>query len=316
MIGPSRESIVDTETAATFAEVKQQVAGAEELARRQAEKRKALLDAEFRLQTIEIQLRQATAEVTRLEGFSLSSLLGALSGTKTAQLSGARQSLADLEAQYDALAGTVDSLRSEVERLEGDADRADEARRQWAQLCDAKAAEIESRGGAAADTMRRLDAELAEARSSVKRLKRAMEAGDEARRGLLDEIESLSTLGRCRVSEGHRLISTFINHALKSTIDQCAGRVRQQVRRFAHRYREAIGQEADRELTDILAALEGVGRDFSRDWFYADSDMNNSSGFVVGLLVTANMHLEKQLNAAGQRLADLESQRRSLIESA
>ncbi len=272
----------------------------------------------FKRDALELHLRQVSAELRRLEGFSLTSIFSSLTGQKQARLDEARQHVQELQIQYDAASKEVDSIERQVDELSARVSSTAEAQTAYQEMMAALESNAEAQGGETASRIGELREQIAQAEAWVQSIQKAMQSGDEARRDLLGEVETLSTLGRCRVSEGHRLISMAVNAALKPTLAQCAGRVRQAVRRFAGRYMEAVshsGATVDAEAADIRQSLDRIGQQFSVDWFYSDGVEFNSSGYVEAMLRTANVKLELILSTARGLVEDLTRRRGALVEA-
>lgn len=299
-----------------FSEVKEQYEEAEGARREYESKRAKLVEMQYRLQAMELQAGAVEEELRSLESFSMTGLLSSLRGDRRERIESARDQLHHLQTQLDAALNAFTSLRAQVSELEKRAEAGDQARAQYEAAFAAKLHQAEVGGGESADRLGIVSAELAELAKQQKLLKQASKAGDEARRGLLEEIETLSTMGRCRVAEGHRAISMVINSALKATYNQCAGRVRQGCRRFATRYAEALGPAglSDEDGThEIHETLTRIGNQFDKNWFFSEEEFN-SNGYVLMILQNAGLILERKAKDVSEKIALLTDERRKLVE--
>lgn len=299
-----------------FSEVKEQYKEAEDARQDYEAKRAKLVEMQYKLQAMELQAGAAEEELRSLEKFSMTGLLSSLRGDRQERTERARDQLHHLQTQFDAALDAFTSLEAQVAELEKRVEAGDQARVQYEAAFAAKLRQAESGAGESADRLGVVSAELTQLSKQVELLKKAGKAGDEARRGLLEEIETLSTMGRCRVAEGHRAISMLMNTALKATYDQCAGRVRQGCRRYATRYAEALGPDGIRDedgTREMHETLTRIGNQFDRNWFFSKEEFN-SNGYVLMILEGANMLLERRQNEATEKIALLKEERRSLVE--
>lgn len=280
------------------------------------EKRKKLVDMQYRLQAMELQVGAATEELRSLENFSLTGLLSSLRGNRQEKAEEARDQLYQLQTQFDAAMDAFETLQRQVTDLETRVAESDKARAEYEKAFSAKLRQTEVGGGESADRLGVITMELSSLQKQSDLLKKAVKAGDDARRGLLEEIETLSTMGRCRVAEGHKAISMFINSQLKKTYDQCAARVRQDCRRFVQRFEEALGPDglrADDGADEMHKTLKRIADQFEQSWFFSSEDFN-SNGYVVGMLQNATMIVERRQNEVTERIELLTDERRKLVE--
>ena len=280
------------------------------------DKRKNLVEMQYRLQAMELQVGAAAEEVRSLENFSLTGLLSTLRGNRQERAEEARDQLHQLQTQFDAALDAFETLQRQVTDLEARVAEGDRARAEYEAAFSAKLRRAEVSGGESADRLGAISIELQSLQNQSEMLKKAIKAGDEARRGMLEEIETLSTMGRCRVAEGHKAISMFINSALKSTYDQCAARVRQGCRRFVQRFEEGMGPgglRAEDGTEEMHKTLRRIADQFDKNWFFSTDDFN-SNGYVVGMLQNATMIVERRQNEVAERIELLTEERRKLVE--
>lgn len=296
-----------------FAEIKEQFDNAQRFQLEYDEKRKKLVELQYKLQAMELQVGAATEELRSLEGFSMTGLLSSLRGNRQERTEEARNQLFHLQTQFDAAADAFTSLEHQVADLEKRLSSGAQARTQYEAAFSAKLRQAETGNGESAARLCAIASELSEMKKQVEHLNKAFEAGDDARKGLLEEIETLSTMGRCRVAEANKAISMVINTALQSTYDQCAGRVRQACRRFAHRFGEAIGHQGP-EVDDLHKALTRIGDQFDKNWFFSKEEIN-SNGYVIGMLQNACMVIERKQKDVCNRMSQLTEERRRLVEA-
>jgi len=280
-------------------------------------RRREMVDRQYQLQALELQVRQAAAEVEQLEGFSLTRLLSGLSGGRKYKAEQARAALERLEDQYDAASEALDALTSRVGELERQSQAAQDARARYEAACAERLQAASARGDESAARIGDATQAVTRAKEARTLVEKAIEAGNEARRDLLGEIETLSTMGRCRVAEGHRAITAIMNTALKGTVEQCAGRVRTSVRRFARHFGDAVRSvqaDANDEVTALQSSLQRIGSELGGPWFQRDGEDSDSSGHVNVVLQSADLYLDVLLQKARQQTAQAEAEQRRLAE--
>lgn len=299
-------------------ELKGRTGSRETLERRQVKARDAMVQADYRLKALELNLDQCREEVARLEGFSLTGLMSALAGRKQQRLALMREQCAALEKQYTECEATLAALQREVGEIERELAQARSAAAEYKALLARKEEEIagSAEGG---EALRRVSEQLSAARVVVESIQKAIDAGDEALRDLHAEQQTASTLGRCRVADARGVLSTMMNASRHGTADECAARVSRSLRRFHTRLCEVMARESEEGKEALAAAgfsVEALAANFAGHWLASGASGEQSAGHVERELINANMLLEKHLADAQGCVASHERERRQLIESA
>lgn len=282
----------------------------EELKLREVKTRDEMVQVDYRLRALAMNLEQCRSELVRLEGLSLTGLISVLSGNKATRLARIRDQCAEFERQIDTCETELAGLQGEVSEIE-----------QALTLALSSATETESRPGDGVegpDGMSRMSGDLSAARSVVDILQKAIDAGEEALRDLRGEQETASTLGRCKVVDVRGGLGSMMNVSRRGTGNECASRVRQSLRRFRSQLAAVLAQdhpEGKEELRVVDAELEGMEANFSGHWLASSASGEASADHVERTLVTANMLLEKMMADSRPRVDSCEPQRRSLIEN-
>lgn len=302
-----------------LAELKDRMRSGRCKAAEQVEMRDRLVQMQYRLRAIELQLEEANEEVKKLAGSSLSGLVYSLMGSKGERLERARQAHQELEKQYDKCRREVEELDRQVGRMDSqvhdDRTSAEEFERLLAEKQEQIAERDDNRN---AELSRLCEADDA-AQADVKCVERAVKAGTEALRDLNEEIETVSTLGRCRVIEASRMLKGVMAATRGKTSDQCAERVKQSIGRFRLALNEVLkrcSSDAGPEMLEINAWLERVGEAIAGSWLSREARGEESADHVSQRLQMANMVVEKTLNAVRERARAAEDARRSYVESA
>ncbi len=277
-------------------------AAAEDVRDHLAEKRRKLLEAEYQLQVMSLQLKSMRTEIKELEGFGLGSLLSRMKGDREARARELNASICELQSEYETIARSLRSLQSEIATLEKQVISSSRfpapARKMGAAHSTSKLPRPAPNAPAAPSVPQSPPPAPATdsvpvSSSQVAMLAKAIEAGEEARKDLLQELETASTLGRCQVVQVRGVLSAIMNHARSGTADECASRVRKSIERFLRRREEAIGQNAapiDTEEESLVAALKKIVAEFKGSWLRPDGQGTD----VAGVIESLTMYLEKR----------------------
>lgn len=115
--------------------------------------REELVEAQYRLRGLELQVQQAEMAVRGLEGFNLDSLVLGLLGRKAQRLEQARQLKTETERQYTECTEAVTTLEREMTRAERQVEQIDSVRQEYDLLLAAKREQIEQDDGEAASEL-------------------------------------------------------------------------------------------------------------------------------------------------------------------
>ena len=283
---------------------------AEETRDRYAKARQELEQAECGLRVAEMQLEQAVSELRSLEGFSLTGVILGILGTRRERIEQTRANAAELEERYESCKTTLAEVSRRVDELTRQIDSAESSH---AALLAEKLRDIEASGGEPAERLRQLDAEIDDLKSTVKTGETTLKAAEEARRDLLDESETVAALGRRRVPGGSRTMRAIVNTRRGKTAEPCAERVCQSIGRLRRRlaeFIEQLGEKSAHDLVDAGDSLERLAETFNGASLQCTATTNEFERQIRA----ARDLIEQRLSTARERVAELERERRGLIE--
>jgi len=297
-----------------------------------SDKRRALVDAEYRLRTIQVQLDRLGEEAESLEGVNFSSIFAGLSGTRRERLMAVRAEMEKLQALFESTAESIESLRGEVDALE----RSAKAGQKSSSVDDGKLpiakdgprAHALTEAGALAEAGSEDDARegvsgeasasdavnneaarpgepprvLAATRTpgpSEAQLAAAIEVCAEVRRDVRDEIEVAGSVMRPNQFRRFKLVSAVIKQTQRMIAGEGAERVRQSLRRLLRKLGEVTGGPGEtnfEELAKLVAELNSFASGFSVDGFARGNDGPGSAYDLLTRLQIVEMHLEKAIN--------------------
>ncbi len=302
-----------------LADLKDRMQSGESTAAEQVEMRDQLVQMQYRLRAIEFQLEDAHKEVQNLAVRSISGLVYTMMGTKGERLEHARATHEELENQYGKCSGDVAELERQVAGLESRIHENDSSAEEYKKLLADKQDQISNCDDERGPQLKRLREAADAARTDVKCVERALKAGADALRDLNEQIETVSTLGRCPVIEGNHMLRGVMAASRHKTSHQCAERVKRSICRFRRALNdvfERCGSETDAALLEINAWLERVCEDFAGVWLSREACGEQSADYVSERIRMANMVVEKTLNTVRDRAKAAEDASRSYVESA
>lgn len=262
----------------------------------QRDKRRQLVDMEYGLRALQLHAAALEEELQSLEGFSLTGLLAGLKGDRNARIEEVRGRLQEVREKYEAGEAAIEVLQTEVDELErqlatGGGD---------ARLRQTAATELPDVGEAPASSSGNLGPPPEARRPNeeqIKLIQRAIEAGEDARKGLLAELETASSLGRCNIIAVRGGLKGLLDGTRDRTRDMLAKQVRCDLRRFLGRYAEAIaaGAPAIPEEQSVQLNLQEAAEKFTGAWLQATPGAHQAADDLVQALALAGMLLEKRL---------------------
>lgn len=302
-----------------LAQLKNESQSRARLEKEHADAREALMQVESRMRGVELYLEQARDELKQLEGTSLTGLVYGLLGKKGDRLEKAREACAELERQYEECAETMPRLEQTVADLERELEQVGNADEEYQRLLAEKQEQLESVDGDHGSEFHKLAEERESVESAIKDISKAIKAGEEALSDLHDEMEIVSTLGRCQVVDARGALRSLMNTSRHKTAGDCAGRVRQSLGRFHRKLNDVIskyGPDAEGNLKQIDDTLDRVSNEFAASWLKDAYTEEQSAEYVERQLQTANMLLEQKMTATRQQADSIEERRKALIENA
>lgn len=307
-----------SELNAKIAELKSKAEDKAAVVAREREAKALLVENAYKLRSLETHLDALREQLEKLDGFSVDNIVYSILGRK-------QQQVASYEEQLDAFSLQHEECEQAVDRLEAEVANLDKQLRSYGNVEAEYEALLASKQEALAgseqnaETLRELTNNVDAATGVVNRIAKAAEAIEELMRDIRDEVETLSTLGRCRVAEGHKAISAIVNAGRDKTAKLIADHIRQGLRRFNRRFAEALDNgdvDDDGTLGDLASLLEQYTQRFDVQWFYNPQDAEESTSNVYDKLYLADSLIDKQLGLAKERLREIEAKRREFLESA
>ncbi|MFQ5502764.1 MAG: hypothetical protein ACE5EQ_10765 [Phycisphaerae bacterium] len=275
----------------------------EELKLREVRARDQMVQVDYRLQALEINFEECRAELARLEGFSLTGLFSALTGSKESKLKQIQDQCAEIEHQIDTCESEQVALQREVSEIEQ-------------AIAQALTTETSHESPLAdntegTETQSGLSGDQPATRSAIDTIQKAIDACEETLRDLNNEQETTSTLGRCTVVDVKGVLGGMMNVSRHGTSKQCASRVSQSLRRFRNRLAAVMAlnpTEGKEALGATDAELEEMEKNFSAQWLASSASGEESADHVERTLMTTNMLLEKLMNESRQSKSSCEVQ--------
>lgn len=300
-------------------EVRGQIAERERLTRSFERAQASLEDERAHLKKLEDSFRKEDEDVRRLENPSLVGLFHTVMGRKETRLEEERHELLSAKLKYDNCRMRVETLDRDAQDLQERLKGGEGLKDFYQVLLNEKELLLRQEAGGDARRLDALAARLSNERAGERELVEAVQAGKDARDGLLRVVEALdsaSGLGTWDLLGGGMLVS-----ALKhSSLDEANTSV-QQVQPLLQRF--------DRELADVSGQ---VGLDIESGGLTAFADIFVDN-LLIDLLVQSRItesleaadsmlarvkelvtRLSDQLAAAGSRIQEIEVERQRIIE--
>lgn len=263
--------------------------------------RQRLATIEDRHREISLEIALAEAELQELEGGGgFSGLLSRLKGNRQGRANDISMALSQKDMERAAVDRELANLRAEVADLERQLreavgpGRTRQAGDAAGDACvagpDAAGALFPAPPGAIGDEL-------------CRRVTRAIDAAQEARRDILSEVETAATFGRCRVASHGPYLTRMIDGSNDRTLVECATRVQRSMARFMRKYddvRAAEGGELDPAEQEVMNPLQRYAFEFDPNWLRPDLNDNTFAHNVVENINTAIMLLERRLHTAAQ----------------
>ncbi len=278
-----------------------------------------LVQTQCAARTLEVQLDQAKAELKKLEGFSMEGMVLGFLGRKADNLERTRQACEELEQQHAECRQSLQTLEREIAGVEDGIGSADEVGDEYASALASRREQIEQRGGEASERLRRLTNESAAAQASLKAIQRAIDAREESWSDLRSEVEVFSTLGRCRVAEGHKAIGMLMDASRNKTANQSASRVCESIGRLRRRIADTVSAQGAgfrTDLTDLDKRLIDFQNGFTGTDLASCATDGTSANDLANVLDEVATVLDRQLADAKSHAATAEQRLRTHIETA
>lgn len=268
------------------------------------EKRRQLVELEYGLRAMELHLGTVEEELKSLEGFSLTRLLAGIKGDRAERIQETRQRMEELRSKFDAAVANVEAMRQEVGELEEAFEGAGATTTRPGQETVAKphddlpagpATTPESRGGTPAPQ---------DLEARIRIIQRAIAAGDEARKGLLAELDTACRLGHCNVANANAVMGGLLGSAEGRARKDMGERIRADIRRFLRRFDEAVAIDPGSgclEEAEVRVELERFADVFNAHWLLPNCVERGEVDRLLESFSLADMLLEKRLNAAKAR---------------
>lgn len=274
-----------------------------------------------RLQELDAQLKKEGSDVEKLEGLSLTGLFHTILGSKDKQLEKERQEYLAAKLKHDECTDSVSALDREQAELKEKIAASGEPESEYKSILDKKEKLIAETGDPSARRLIGLSEELADARSDVRELQEAIDAGEAVLAGVdavIDSLRSAKNWGTWDMIGGG-LISTAVKHSRIDRARASAHQVQQLLRRFQRELAD-VGTTSDITI-DIGSFATFADYFFDGlivDWI-VQSRIGNSLTSATELrdkVQTTVAHLKQSLQQAQNRAEHTEQARQELIERA
>lgn len=301
-----------------YADIRRQYETSEGLRDQHDDKRRLLVEMQYRLHAMELQLAATEEELRSLEGLSLSRIIHTLKGDHASRVDAARQAMAALNVQYDSAESALHSLLTQIAEMETDVGAQDGTRAEYEAAFPSTAMVSEPEDTEAARQLRELNNRLGAQAVVVRVVQRAIASGERARAELL-QTKPPPGLPRPDGVRAQEIPNCLSPHAPDGQGTQReVDRIVIELREYLARFNEslgAMGTEGDESARRLLPALSGAADAFSRNRLLEGADETGSIAALDALLVESNMVLEQCLNRTKAAIAQLESDRRKLAST-
>lgn len=283
--------------------------------------RQSLIEERQALKSLDIQLRKEREDVEKLEGLSLTGLFYNVLGSKEEQEQRERQEYLSARLKHARGKYSVQALETEIADLEARLGQLAGAQQRYEALLEQKETLLAGETGTAAQELLDLSEQIAENRLERREFSEAIQAGGQALSGLKrvrDAMQSASNWGVWDMLGGG-ILSTAVKH---SRIDDARAEA-YQVQELLRRFRRELA-DIDDYTREILTGIDGFETfaDFFMDglifdWIVQskiDRSLKNTRQMIekVHRLLRDLTSQQEQID---QRLQQMETKKRSLIES-
>jgi len=274
-----------------------------------------------RLQGLDAQLKKEGSDVEKLQGLSLTGLFHTILGSKDKQLEKERQEYLAAKLKHDECRDSVSALEREQADLKEKIAALGNPESQYKSILDKKEKVIAETGDQSARRLIDLAEELADARSDVRELQEAIDAGKAVLTGVEAVIDSLKSAKNWGTWDmiGGGLISTAVKHSRIDRARASAHQVQQLLRRFQ---RELADVGATSDITIDIGSFATFADYFFDglivDWIVQSRIANSlmSATELRDKVQTTLGHLNQSLQQAQDKAARTEQTRQELIERA
>jgi DNA repair exonuclease SbcCD ATPase subunit len=218
-----------------------------------------------KLRTLAERLAREEGDVERLEGKGLVGLFHTILGDRESQLEKERQEYLAAKLQHDAADVAVATLEEEVADLRQQVTEMGDPEGLYESLLAQKEQAILEAGDERAERLLALSEEWASARSDIRELEEALQAGQQVLEGLQEVRSRLRSAESWGVWDliGGGLIATSVKHARMDEARRLIHRVQQELERFGRELADVdvtgvAGLEADAFVTFADYVFDGL----------------------------------------------------------
>lgn len=259
---------------------------------------------ERRLETMGAELAKEGRDVRRLEGLSLAALFHTLLGNRDEQLDKERQELLAVKLRYDAELQSGQPLEADADRCRRELAALGDLQQRRDALLTEREQQMRASGTAAGDELAELLNRLADARSDMREIDEALDAGVQALAALAQARESLASARGWGQFDmiGGGLLTTAVKHSHIDRSRSAAERAQRHLQRFA------------RELHDVGEHQQGLTVDASGFDKFADYFFDGLifDWIVQSKIVRAQEAVQQTTANAREVMHQLERRRREL----
>jgi hypothetical protein len=302
-------------------EIKEKTRKRQKLLADLARTQQMLAQQRSRLHELDAELKKEGCDVEKLQGLSLTGLFHTILGSKDKQLEKERQEYLAAKLKHDECADSVSALDREQADLKEKVTALGDPESQYKAILDKKEKLIAETGEQNARRLGDLSEELADARSDVRELQEAIDAGKAVLTGVdavIDSLRSAKNWGTWDMIGGG-LISTAVKHSRIDRARASAHQVQQLLRSFQ---RELADVGATSDITIDIGSFATFADYFLDglivDWIVQSRIANSltSATELRDKVQTTVAHLEQSLQQAQNKAARTEQTRQEMIEHA
>ena len=280
-----------------------------------------LSEESSRLKQLEADLQKEGSDVKKLEGLSLTGLFYTILGSKDKQLDKERQEYLAVKLKYDECNYSVSALESEVDDLKTKVAGFGDLDSRCKSILDMKEKLISEARDDNAKRLMDLSEEFADAKSDIRELKEAIDAGNAVLDGLQSVIASLKSAKNWGTWDmlGGGLIATAVKHSRIDGARTSAHHVQQLLRRFQ---RELADVDSRSNIAIDIGSFATFA-DYFFDGLIVDWVVQSRIGRSLDSAIRVADRVRNTVTALQRNLAEIQEKannigqkRRTLIESA
>ncbi len=273
-----------------------------------------------RLRELSQRKAKEQADVDRLEGATLVSIIARITGKLDEKLDQERREAYAAKAKYDAAVGELEAVKLDLERYGKEYSRLKNSERLYEQVLQQKTEAVKQTGGAAAEQIFQLEEQIGYLNNQKRELREAVSAGSTALNTTkeilreLDEAEGWGTIDLI----GGGLLTDLAKHGHLDKAQNELEQLQSQLRRFKTELADVTIQ------ADMKINIEGflLFSDYFFDGLFADWAVLDKIGQsqrqvqeTKGTIEQVLMKLQEMETAVDQKIGKMEREKEEVVKN-